>query len=89
MIRLELVMMCVVAVIFLLRVLVGLFKECMAPAAHLSKMHVAKVHPSRKPAELIVIPVHPPKRPFPRKIGERFALLLLVAAGMAISLHVG
>jgi len=88
MIRLDLVMMCVVAVIFLLRVLVGLLKEWMVPAAQL-RMPVAKVYPSRKAAELVVIPVHPAKRPFPRKIGERIALLLLVAAGMAISLHLG
>jgi hypothetical protein len=89
MIRLDLVMMCVVAVIFLLRVLVGLLKEWMVPAAQPRKMPVAQVYPSRKPAELVVIPVDPAKRPFPRKIGERMALLLLVAAGMAISLHLG
>jgi hypothetical protein len=89
MLRLDLVVMCVAAVIFLLRVLAGLLKEWIAPAAHLSRMHVAKFNPSRRRGELIAIPVNPPKPPLPPKIGERIALLLLVAIGMAISLRVG
>lgn len=89
MMRLDLVVICVAAVVFLLRVLVGLLKEWMAPAAQLRRMHGAKFYPSRKPGELIVIPVNPPKRPFSRKVGERTALLLLVAIGMATSLRVG
>ena len=89
MLRLDLVVMCLAAVIFLLRVLAALLKEWMAPEARLRRMHVVKFYPSRKPAELIVIPVNPPRRPFPRKVGERIALLLLVAVGMAIWLRVG
>jgi len=89
MLRLDLVVMCIAAVTFLLCVLVGLLKEWMAPAAQPRKMHVAKFYPSRKRGELIVIPVNPPKSQFPRKVGERIALLLLVAIGMAISLRVG
>jgi hypothetical protein len=89
MMRFDLLVTCVVAVIFLLRVLVGLLKEWMAPAARLRTMHVANFYPSRKRGELIVIPVNPPKRQFPRKVGERIALLLLVAIGMAIGLRVG
>jgi hypothetical protein len=89
MMRLDLVVTCVVAVIFLLRVLVGLLKEWMARAAQPGRMHVAKFYPSRKRGELIVIPVNPPKRQLPRKVGERVALLVLVAIGMAIALRVG
>ena len=89
MLRLDLVVMCIVAVIFLLRVLVGLLQEWMTPAAHPRRMHVATFYPSRKRGQLFVIPVNPPKHQFPRKIGERIALLLLVAIGMAISLRTG
>jgi len=89
MLRLALVVMCVVAVIFLLRVLVGLLKEWRVPAAQPKRMHVAKFYPSRKRMQLIVIPVNPAKHQFPRKIGEHIALLLVVAIGMAISLRVG
>jgi hypothetical protein len=88
MVRLDLAVMCVAAVIFLLRVLLGLVKEWMAPAAQPRGVRVAKFYPSRKRGELIVIPVNPPKRQFPRKIGERIALLLLVAIGMAVSLRI-
>jgi hypothetical protein len=87
--RLDLAVMCVAAVIFLLRVLVGLWKEWMAPAAQPRGVHVAKFYPSQKRGKLIVLPVNPPKRQFPRKVGEPIALLLLVAIGMAISLRVG
>jgi hypothetical protein len=89
MVRLDLVVTCVAAVIFLLRVMVGLLREWMAPAAQPRGVHVAKFYPSRNRGKLIVIPVNPPKRQFPRKVGERIALLLLVAIGMAISLRVG
>ena len=89
MVRLVLVVMCVAAVTFLLRVLVGLLKEWMAPAGQPRGVQVAKFFPSQKPGELILIPVNLPKRRFPRKVGERIALLLLVAIGMAISLRVG
>ena len=89
MVRFDLVVMCVAAVIFLLRVLAALLKEWLAPAARPRRMQVAKFYPSRKRGELIVIPVNPPKRQFPKKIGERIALLLLVAIGMEIWLRVG
>jgi hypothetical protein len=88
MLRLDLVVMCVAAVTFLLRVLVGLLKEWMAPAAQPRGVHVAKFYPSRKRGELIVIPVDAPKRPFPPKVAERIALLLVVAIGMAVSLRI-
>ena len=87
MVRLDLVVMCVAAVIFLLRVLVGLLREWMAPAAQPRGVRVAKFFPSQKRGELIVIPVNPPKRQFSRKVGERIALLLSVAIGMAISMR--
>lgn len=89
MVRLDLVVICVAAVFFLLCVLAGLLKEWMAPAAQPRGMHVAKFYPSRKRRELTVIPMNPPKRQPPRKVGERIAFLLLVAIGMAFSLRVG
>jgi len=89
MLKLDLVVLCVAAVTFLLRVLVELLKEWMAPAAQPRGVQVAKFFPSQKRGELIVIPVNPPKRQFPRKVGERIALLLLVAVGMANSLRLG
>ena len=88
MVRLDLVVICVAAVAFLLRVLAGLLKEWLLPAAQPTRMHLAKFYPSQKSRELTVIPMNPPKRQFPRKIGERIALLLLVAIGMAFSLYV-
>ena len=88
MLRLDLVVMCVAAVTFLLRVLVGLLKEWMAPAAQPRRVRVVKFYAARKRGELIVIPVDPAKRQFPRKVGERIALLLLVAIGMAVSLRI-
>ena len=89
MLRLDLLVICVAAVVFLLRVLAGLLKEWMAPAVQPRRMQVAKFYPSRKRGELTVIPINPPKRQFPLKVGERIALLLLVAIGMALSLCVG
>jgi hypothetical protein len=89
MLRLDLAVMCVAAVIFLLRVLVGLLQEWMALAAQPRGVRVAKFYPSRKRGELIVIPVDPPKRQFARKVAERIALLLLAAIGMAVSLRIG
>jgi len=89
MLRLDLAVISVAAVIFLLRVLVGLLKEWMAPAAQPTGVHVAKFYPSRKRGELIVLPVDSPKRRFPRKVAERIALLLLIAIGMAVSLRIG
>src|SRR5215467_3111229 len=67
MLRLDLVVMCIVAVIFLLRVLVGLLQEWMTPAAHPRRMHVATFYPSRKRGQLFVIPVNPPKHQFSSK----------------------
>jgi hypothetical protein len=89
MVRLDLAVMCVGAVIFLLRVLVGLLKEWMAPAAPPRGVRVVKFYPSRKRGELIVIPLDPPKWQVPRKVAERIALLLLLAIGMAVSLRMG
>jgi hypothetical protein len=89
MVRLDLAVMCVAAVIFLLRVLVGLLKEWMAPAAQPGGARVVKFYPSRKRGELIVIPLDPPQRQLPRKVAERIALLLQLAIGMAVSLRLG
>lgn len=89
MMRLDLVVICVAAVVFLLRVLAGLLKEWMAPAAQPRRMQVAKFCPSRKRGELTVIPMNPPKRQLPRKVGERIGLLLLVAIAMTFSLGPG
>ena len=87
MVRLDLLVICVAAVVFLLRVLAGLLKEWMTPAARPTRVHMARFYPAGKRGELTVIPMNPPKRQFPRKVGERIALLLLVAIGMAFSFY--
>ena len=79
--KLTLIVLCAFAVIFLLRVLAALVKECMSPPPRAMKTYLAKFQPSRTRRELVVM--HPDVRTlkFPSRTGERIALGLIAIPG--------
>jgi len=82
-----LVLVCVGAVTFLVRVLAALIKECAAPRHRKVEAYLAKFYPLRKRGELIVMNPNAVARKFPIKAGEQIALGLLLVAGFAIPVH--
>jgi len=82
-----LVLVCVGAVTFLVRVLAALIKECAAPRHRKVEAYLAKFYPLRKRGELIVMNPNTVARKFPIKAGEQIALGLLLVAGFAIPVH--
>src|SRR5579859_5223640 len=82
-----LVLVCVGAVTFLVRVLAALIKECAAPRHRKVEAYFAKFYPLRQRGELIVMNPNVVARKFPIKAGEQIALGLLLIAGFAIPVH--
>ena len=80
--KLALVILCVGAAGFLLRVLAALVKESKFPAHRALKAYHAKFHPRRKRGELIEMP-DAVARGFIPNVGKRIALGLLVILGLA------
>jgi len=79
--------LCVGAVIFLLRALVALMKEAMSPPPRPLKVHLAKFHPCKRQGELIVMNPEASKRKFPERAGVRIAMVTLMAAGLVLPLQ--
>ena len=67
-------MLCVGAVVFLLRVLAALVKEGMSLPPRAVQVHLAKFNPSRKRGELIEMNSETHDRKGPGRTGERIAL---------------
>jgi hypothetical protein len=91
MMRVALVILCVGAVMFLLRVLVALVREMSLPPRAL-RVYFAKFHPSKSQAykrrgELIIMKVEEQKSMFSRMTGVRLALIALIVAGLARPVH--
>jgi hypothetical protein len=89
--KVAMILLCCGAVGFLLCVLAGLMKEAMHLPPGPVRVYLAKFHPSvlhrwklvsSERGELIVMPSDAQKSKFPFRIGDRIALLALVAAGL-------
>jgi len=81
--KLALIVMCVGAVAFLLRVLAALVQESKSPAPRAMKAYHAKFHPLRKRGELIKMTPDAVTRRFSAGTGQRIALSLLVILSLA------
>jgi hypothetical protein len=85
--KFALVVLCVAAVAFLLRVLAALLKESMTPAPRPLKALLAKFHPSPKRGELIVIHTDALERKFPSTTGQWLAFIAILTFGLTLPLH--
>lgn len=79
--KLTLVVLCVAAVLFLMRVLVALVKETRSPATTLKAYHAA-FHPLRKRGELIRMNPDAMTQRYASN-GQRIALVLLLYLGVS------
>jgi hypothetical protein len=79
--KLVLSALCVGATLFLLRVLVALLKESMAPAQRAHKAYLATFRPFPERGELIVMQISL-NRKFMEQAGRRAALMFLVCAAL-------
>lgn len=70
---LALAVLCVGAVIFLLRVLVALVKEHSNTSVRSVELYWAQFHPQRRQAQLIVLTPEVHRRPTPPESDERIA----------------
>lgn len=81
--KLVLVILCIGAAAFLLRVLTALVQESRFPAPRAVRAYHAKFQPRGKRGELIEMPPDVVVRSVTRKTGKRIALGLLVILGLA------
>ncbi len=85
--RVALAVLCIGAVTFLLRVLAALVKESMSVPPRALTVYLTKFNPSKQRGELIVMSPDALNRQYPRKTGERIALVLLLGACLTLPLH--
>ena len=81
--KLALMVLCVGAVVFLLRVLAALVQESKSPAPRAMKAYHAKFLPPRKRGELIQMTPDAVTRRFSAGTGQRIALSLFVILSLA------
>jgi hypothetical protein len=72
--RVALVLLCIGAVTFLLRVLAAFVKEWMSMAGSEPRVHFAKLNPSRQRGELVEMNPEANKRKVAMRTTERMAL---------------
>ena len=87
MLRLLVVMLCVGAVSFLLRVLFALAKEAISLPPRSLRVYLARFNPSRRQGELIVMSPEAVKHKFPVRIGGWIAMVALLAGWLALPLR--
>lgn len=72
--RIALAVLCIGAVVFLLRVLVALVGEWTNLPYHKAEFYFARFNPSRRWGEVVVMPPAAQKREYPNRSDERIAL---------------
>jgi len=78
--RMAVIVSCIVAVTFLLRVLVALISEAMTQPRNV-RVYLSKFSPSKRRSELIVMSPESQQRKYYRS-GDRIALVVLATVGL-------
>lgn len=71
--KLALAILCIAAVVFLLRVLVAFVRDATYSSSHKAKFYLVRFVPSRRRAELVVMKPDVSRRDFATKTDDRIA----------------